>query len=289
MLEFGIIGAENSHCVSIAKLCNVDKLIDARVTHVWGETPEFAAKAAAGGQIPNVVTDWKEMLGKVAGVMIDHRHAKPHYEVAKFFVSKGVPCFVDKPFTFSLKEAKALSSLARRKKVAITSFSVVPEQEHFHSNVAKIRAELGQLSHFISTGPVQFKSPYGGIFFYGIHQVDAAIEAVGSDVLKVMCKPNVKGGAAVLLFDNDVTVTMNFVENGHHGFHFAACGSTGYHAWSHQADQPSPYLRGAKTFTEMFRTGVEPIPHKRFIITIAVLEAMAKSLKTGAWVKVAKV
>ncbi len=285
MLSIGIVGAENSHCISVAKFCNVEKLSDARVTHIWGETPEFAAKAAEAGQIPNVVADWKELLGKVDGIMIDHRHAKPHYEVAKFFISKGVPCFVDKPFTFTLKEAKSLSKLAKKKKVALTSFSIVPEQNNFKVNLAKVQAELGQLSHFISTGPVGFKSPYGGIFFYAVHQVDAAIVAAGMAVRKVMCKPNVKGGAAVLLFDNDVTVTMNFIENGHHGFHFAACGSKGYHAWTHQYDQPSPYT----LFIDMFRTGVEPIAHERFITTIAVLEAMTKSLKTGAWVKVAKV
>ncbi len=48
-MRIGIVGAENSHCAHIAKSLNVEgSLPGCEVTHVWGETPEFAAKAAAG-------------------------------------------------------------------------------------------------------------------------------------------------------------------------------------------------------------------------------------------------
>ena len=46
MLKIGIVGAENSHTAAIANLCNVEKRVDARVEMLWGETAEFAQKAA---------------------------------------------------------------------------------------------------------------------------------------------------------------------------------------------------------------------------------------------------
>ncbi len=43
-MRIGIVGAENSHTVAIAKTLNVDNAVPGfEVTHVWGETPEFAA------------------------------------------------------------------------------------------------------------------------------------------------------------------------------------------------------------------------------------------------------
>ena len=57
-MRIGIIGAENSHTAAIGKTLNVDHEVPGfEVTHVWGETPEFAAKAAAEGAIPNIVAD----------------------------------------------------------------------------------------------------------------------------------------------------------------------------------------------------------------------------------------
>ena len=55
-MKIGIIGAENSHTVKIAKAINVEKLVKGfTVDYVWGETEEFAKAVAKEGQIPNIV------------------------------------------------------------------------------------------------------------------------------------------------------------------------------------------------------------------------------------------
>ena len=47
-MNLGIVGAENSHTVAIARTLNIDKSVrGARVTHVWGETRALARRAAA--------------------------------------------------------------------------------------------------------------------------------------------------------------------------------------------------------------------------------------------------
>lgn len=287
MLKIGIIGSENSHTVAIAKLCNVEKKVDARVEVVWGETEEFAKKAAEGGQIPTVVKHWREMLGKVDGVMIDHRHAKYHAEPALYFVGKGVPTFVDKPFTFTLAEGKKLSALARRKKVPLTSFSVIPLQQSYAAFKAKV-AELGPLSTLTTMGPADIRSEYGGVFFYGIHQVDAIVDLLGQGAQTVQVLKHGVNAIAFLTFKDGPMVTMNCIKGGVHKFHWTVAGEKGILDWNHENDA-SPYLTGLTTFTNMFKTKKEPFEHKRFLAPIAILEAMAKSLKTGKAVKVAKI
>ena len=287
MLRIGIIGAENSHTAAIGKLCNVEKIVDARVVALWGETPEFAKAAADAAQIPTIVSDWRELLGKVDGVMIDHRHAKYHAEPATFFVNHGIPCFVDKPFTFTLAEGKRLCALARRKKAPITSFSTLVLQKNFQEFRAEVE-KIGPLAALTTTGPVDLKSVYGGVFFYGIHQVDPVIELLGPNPQWVEVKQQGANGVALIGYKDGPIVTMNCISAGCKQFHWMAVGQKELRAWPHKNDDAA-YVAGLRLFVNMFATGKEPIDHKRFLAPIAVLEAMAKSYKLKQRVRVAKV
>ena len=286
MLKIGIVGAENSHCAQIAKVCNVLKKVPARVVTVWGEKAKYAKESAAAGQVPNIVKDWRDMLGQVDGVMIDHRHARYHAEVAAFYVEHGVPCFVDKPFTFTLAEGKRLCALARRRGVPITSFSIIPMQKDFAAFKNAVGKQVGEVKTLNTSGPVDLKSKYGGVFFYGIHQVDAIIELLGTGVDFVDLRKVGQNGVAVMAYKNGTIVTMNCIK-GNSNFHWTAFGAKSYLDWLSGRDE-LPYLTGAKLFVKMFKTGKEPFSHKRMLAPVAVLEAMAKSLKLNKPVKVAK-
>lgn len=287
MLRIGIIGAENSHCTNIATLCNVSKKVPgARVTHVWGEKPAFARDAAAKAQIPTIVKDWRDLLGQVDGVMIDHRHPLPHYETTRFYLQHGVPCFTDKPFTYRTAHAQALLKLAQQKKTALTSFSVIPMQKNF-ADFKRACRNLGTLTHLTTAGPVDLKSKWGGIFFYGIHQVDAVIELLGADVERVLVQRHGAHGVASMHYRNGPSVTLNLIRDYAQGFHWQAMGTAGQLAWKHVSDE-LPYLRGAQTFVKMFKTGVEPFDPQRLLAPVRVLEAMEKSLRLGKPVRLGK-
>ena len=233
MLKIGIVGAENSHAAAVAKLCNVEKCADARVEMIWGEKDEFAQKTAADGRIPVIVKDWREMLGKVDGVMIDHRHAKYHFEPAKFFLSNGVPTFVDKPFTFTLAEGKKLIAIARRKKTPVTSFSCVPLQQDFLDFKAAV-ARLGQVLSLATAGPADIESQWGGIFFYGIHQVDAIVALLGAGVSTVQLLRHGDNAVAFLTYPKGLIVTMTCIKKGYPPLHWSVLGDKGAAASSLQ-------------------------------------------------------
>jgi predicted dehydrogenase len=288
MLKIGIVGAENSHAAEVAKLCNVEKRVDARVRMIWGEKDEFAQKTAAEGRIPLIVKDWREMLGKVDGVMIDHRHAKDHFEPAKFFLSNGVPTFVDKPFSFTLAEGKKLVAIARRSKTPVTSYSSNPLQQNFSDFKAAV-ARLGEVYSLATAGPADIKSKWGGIFFYGIHQVDAIVALLGLGVGAVQLLRHGDNALAFLTYPKGPVVTMTCINRkGFWDFHWTAIGEKGAVDWRHQNDA-NPLLKGLQTFLKMFETREQPFEARRILAPIAVLEAMAKSLRTGKRVKVAKV
>ena len=284
MLRIGMIGSENSHSKGVSKLINVDKKVrGAKVVAVWGETPAFAEETANAGQIPTIVKKVEDMVGMVDGVMIDHRHGKYHIPAAMPFVEAGIPVFIDKPLCCSLAEGKRFLKLARAKRVPVTSYSSIPTQKAFIEFRDEV-AEMGAVRAGVSSGPVDLKSKYGGIFFYGIHQVDAVIELFGMDVTHVELRRQGDSGVGILYYKDGKIVTLNLVKGGSR-FNFLAYGEKGV-LWCKPESDPVPYLASTKTWVDMIRTGREPIEHRRMLAPVAVLEALDKALKTGKRVKV---
>ena len=290
-MRIGIVGAENSHCAAVARTLNVQKACGrARVVAVWGETRAFAEKAAEAGQIPTIVKRAEEMIGQIDGVMVDHRHPKHHIPAATPFVEAGIPAFVDKPFAASVAEGWKFIQLARAKKVAVTSFSVIPEQASFRDLLAQVKA-AGAVTSVQTTGACDLKSKYGGIFFYGIHQVDAIVKAFGPGIGSVHVVKATRGNpnaVAVMKYrDGGPVVSMACVAEGKVGFTFRACGTKGAVDYTSAMDA-NPYLAGVKKFVKMFRTGKEPFTAAEMLEPIAVLAALQKSIDTGNEVRVAK-
>ena len=289
-MKIGIVGAENSHTAAVARTLNVKKACGpARVVAVWGETRAFAEKAAEAGQIPEIVRRPEEMIGHIDGVMVDHRHAKYHMAAVRPFIEAGVPAFVDKPFSFTVAEGWRLLQRARKKGVPVTSFSTIPEQAAFRNDLRKQIRSLGRITAVETRGPCDLKSKYGGVFFYGIHQVDAILKAFGPGIAAVQvirARRNPNAVAVMTYRDGGPIVTMHCIQEGPYSFAFRAVGPRGAAEYVHRSDE-DPYLTGVRKFLRMFRTGRMPHTPAEILEPIAVLEAMSKSARTGKRTRVA--
>lgn len=284
-LRIGIVGAENSHCVAVARTLNVDKACGgARVVAVWGETRSLAEKAAKEGRIPLVVRKPSDMIGHVDGVMIDHRHAKYHVPAALPFVDAGIPVFVDKPFSYTVREGWNLLRRAARNGVAVTSFSILPEQAAFRRDLQKQIRRAGKIHVIESRGPCDPKSKWGGLFFYAFHQVDTILKAFGPGIEQARVIPAGRGNGsaiAVLTYgDGGPIATLSLVAQGYPPFAVRALGEKGVVEYVNRFDE-NPYLAGTRKFLAMFRTGKRPHTVAEILEPIAVLEAMRESYMAG--------
>lgn len=291
-MRIGIVGAENSHTAAVARTLNVRKSCGrARVVAVWGETKALAEKAARDGEIPRIVRRAQEMIGHIDGVMVDHRHAKYHIPAVRAFIDAGIPAFVDKPFSFSVAEGWRLLRLARKKGVPVTSFSTIPEQEAFRKDLRRQVRSAGRITAVESRGPCDLRSKYGGVFFYGIHQVDAILKAFGPGIAAVQVikagRGNPNAAAVMTYAGGGPIVTMHCIKEGTWGFAFRAAGTKGEVDYVHRSDD-DPYLTGVQKFLRMFRTGRQPHTAAEILEPIAVLEALAESVRTRRRVRVAK-
>lgn len=210
LIRIGIIGAENSHSIEYGKIINIDKKFPGvEVRYIWGETEEFARNAMKQGNIPEMVKDPLEMLGKIDALIVDHRHPKYHLQAAEPFVKAGITTFIDKPFCYRVEEGKAFLTMARNEGTPVTSYSSVAQSNATY-DLKEQAAALGEFSHIISCGPADLDSIYGGIFFYGIHIIQPLMMIFGLDIREVRVSRNGKTASASLAFSNGILATLIF-------------------------------------------------------------------------------
>jgi predicted dehydrogenase len=277
-MNIGIVGAENSHTVAIARVLNVDKRIPGvRVTHVWGETAALARKAAEAGQIPTIVRRPQDLIGAVNAAAVDHRHGKFHLPAARPLLEAGMPLFIDKPFCYRLTDGRRFLARAAELKVPVCSFSTLPKQEAFRQLQREAR-KLGEIYAVVSTGPCDLKSKWGGVFFYGIHQVDMVLRVLGYQVRSVQVARGAgQNHVATLAFAGGAVATLNLIGGGSAPFHLSVIGAKGRVDQTVAFDH-SPYLGGVREFVRMFKTGKTTENAVTMLGPVAVLEALEKSI-----------
>ena len=281
MIRVGIVGSENSHTLHFGKLMNVDKKIrGARAVILWGEEPKKTQEVAVAAQIPEIVDDPKEMIGQVDAVIVDHRHAKFHVPAARPLVLKGIPTLVDKPFAWTVDEGKKLLSLAKRKNVLVTSYSCVRYSDGFLEDKKRIK-ELGDLSSVDYYGPCDVNSIYGGIFFYGVHQVEMMVAQLGPNVREVQFHKGMGAHhtATIIYKDGGPIVTLHLIKDYRGGFRYTHCGSKD--TLHQKLDSTGLYEKGLKAFLRMLKSGKNDHSRKDLLAPVAVLEGLARSIKTG--------
>lgn len=283
-IRIGIIGAENSHTAGYGKLFNIEKKFPGvEVKYVWGETSDFAKIAAKKGDIPNIVEDPGEMLGKIDALIVDHRHPKYHLKAATPFVKEGIPTFIDKPFCYRAAEGKEFLAMAEELGTPVTSYSSIAQSTATFDIMKQLKS-INDISQVTRYGPVDLDSKYGGVFFYGVHLVQPLLYMFGDDVEKVKISRNGKYGNANLVFKNGLFSTLIF-NTAHYGWETFIETKEGIMELKSRVEETDP----AKNYTdmvEMFRTGKEPRSHESIIRCVEVLEALEKSVKSENWEKV---
>ncbi|MDP6778498.1 MAG: hypothetical protein QGI83_17215, partial [Candidatus Latescibacteria bacterium] len=195
-----------------------------------------------------------------------------------------IPLFVDKPFCYRVREGKEFLAWAKRLRVPVCSFSVLPKQASFDALTKDVR-KLGRIISTVSSGPCDIKSKHGGVFFYGIHQVDMLLRLLDQDVTHGQINLGKKNHTATLYSASGAISTLNLISEGRAAFHISVIGEKGRIDREVPYDA-NPYLSGTKSFCRMFRTGKTDETDESMLMPVAVLEALEKSVKLKRKVKV---
>ncbi|MBM7703016.1 Gfo/Idh/MocA family oxidoreductase [Metabacillus iocasae] len=74
------------------------------VTHCWTQDKTVTESLAKACKIKHPVEDIHDLVSEIDGVLIARDDYASHYLLAKPFLEKGIPVFIDKPLTLNLNE-----------------------------------------------------------------------------------------------------------------------------------------------------------------------------------------
>ncbi len=77
---------------------------NAKITNIWCQETNLSKRVSEACGIKIVNKNYQEMAYKVDAVIVARDDWKSHYKISKFFLSKNIKVFVDKPLTLSKKE-----------------------------------------------------------------------------------------------------------------------------------------------------------------------------------------
>ena len=196
MIRLGIVDFDTSHVVAFTQRLNhldagEDQWIDGAKIVVGCPgtslmSPErvqgFTEQMESYG-VP-LVEDPTEMIGQIDGVLIESVDGSVHYDRAKPFLEAGLPMFIDKPFTCSLKHAKAIAGLAEKNNVPVFSASSL----RYGVEVQELREQENEVGKVVgvdaySPGSVHPRNP--GLFNYGIHGLETLYALMGTGCTSV--------------------------------------------------------------------------------------------------------
>lgn len=179
--RIGFIGTENSHTDHFIRFLNAES-----------RHPGFTASALAGGRNPRnqdlaaaddleIVEEPEDLIGTVDAAIISTRDGARHREQAEPLLRAGMPVLVDKPLATTVADAQEIIATSQESGAVLLSCSALrflPQITELSEGGARSLRQLTVI------GPADPDSPYSGLFFYGIHHVEAALEILGNPTVE---------------------------------------------------------------------------------------------------------
>ncbi len=288
MLNFGIIGMNqgNGHPYSFSAIFNgydekylpecpyeaikiylpgshrnENIIPDANITHIWTQDREMSQSVANLARIPHIVDDYEDMTGEIDGVILARDDPHNHWQMARPFIEKGVPIFIDKVLAHNLEDMKKIVEATGDDYLIMAGSS-----SRYTSNIEKAKKE-------ICTDKVVTVHGLSKVSWirYANHLLDGICHLFGADAKSVQNLGDESLDVVHIVYNSGLHVVLQVKENLAGPIEFT-CYSTGeqlpYTACFSDDGFASYFVgfyRMMETFTEMVKTGKQILPLEEII------------------------
>lgn len=135
-IRVAIVGCKNMGSKHVK--CLLDKFSDdVKIAGILNSTPQSSAAKAEELGVP-YFEKFADINKRRVDAVIIATPAETHYEIADYFVGRGFPCLIEKPFAANEEECLELMKLAAAKGVPL----LVGHTENYNPAVMRLRKEL---------------------------------------------------------------------------------------------------------------------------------------------------
>jgi virulence factor len=289
MIRLGMLDFDTSHAVEFTKRLNHKGIVEDQ----WVDGAQVVVGCPGESKImPERIPGYtkeirdlgvklverpEDMIGHVDGMLIESQEGGVHWQRARPFLEAGLPCYIDKPFTCGVADARKIADLAAKKQVPVFSASSLryaPELARFVAD-EKHGKVLGALAY----GPAPIHEPdpsrNPGLYHYGIHAVEILYTLMGPGCQRVTCTHEKGVDVVTGQWKDGRVATVRGIRAGKSEY--------GALAFTEQGVFPVPigtrfiYRELLKKVVEMFQTKKPPLEVAVMVEIVAFIEAAQKS------------
>lgn len=272
MIKLGFLGVQSKHAEYFGSLFNIEQIFkDVAVTALWGgDSPDRIKHVSNMLKIDRIASAPLELINEVDAVLILLRDGNKHIKYAVEALNKGVPVFVDKPFTVKPDEARIIVDTARKSGTPLFGGSTLRHLPGIQD--VKKRIENGDISHVSIRYSADPNSPFGGYYFYGSHLAEICTALCGRDFISVKASRRASEVSVIveypkisaILHSSPLAKGLNISLFGEGAEHF-------------KIDESSCYCRGMEIFVSMLKTGDLPCDYEDFVYPVEMLDTIIQS------------
>jgi len=244
---------------------------DVRVTHAWTQDAEITAKLCAAARIAHPVGAFEDMLGAVDAAIIARDDWTTHMRLARPFLDRGVPVFIDKPLSLDATElAYFMPHLEAGRLMSTAGLRYARELDALREQPES----LGRVGYIAAT-------VLNNLERYGVHMLDA-IQGLGFPPVRRVTRLAATHESFAFDLANDTLVVLNCLGPVGKTFHISVFGERG-HAHFDLHDNFSAFRRTLAGFTDMLTTRKPPIPPHQILATMRLLAAAQQLAPAESW------
>jgi predicted dehydrogenase len=235
MLRLGIVDCDTSHVVAFSRQINhvgvsEDHRVDgARVVAAYRGTSEISSDAEIDAHVRTIrdecgveiVDSVEDLFPRIDAVLITSQGGRVHAGHALPFLQRGVPTYVDKPFTCSAADARRMVEAAQAAGTVLFSASSLRYALEVQ-DLAQRRAEVGAVLGCDAYSPAALHPSNPGLFHYGIHAVETLYQIMGPGCTSVTCVSEEGAEVVVGRWADGRLGTVRGTRQGPHDYGFTA-------------------------------------------------------------------
>lgn len=240
----------------------------ARVTHIWTDDPEDAAKVARASLIPNIAVRPEDVIGQVDAVIVATDKGHEHVARCRPFVEAGVPVFVDKPLVDNEADLGTFVAWVRAGVPIMSSSSMRYGKEFAPYRLST--HDLGALRFVSITTPKSWER-------YGIHALEAVYPILGPGFISAQNTGNAERNVVHLKHRDGIDVVAVATADMYSAFGvMELCGTLG-HARAVYSDSFYAFKAQLTAFIDYLQTGIRPF---RFEETIELMKLVIAGIRS---------
>lgn len=169
-----------------------DTIPNCRVDCIWTQDLKISEHVALASNIPHVVADYMDMIGRVDAILLARDDSRTHYQYAKPFIEAGLPIYIDKPLAISLEEANRIYALEKfeGQVFSCSAMSFAPE--------LILNQNIGEIRYIEASVGKDWEK-------YSIHVIDPVLRLFNLSKIKdIKVSVGLNSRTAILNWDNGI-------------------------------------------------------------------------------------